>query len=232
MPTEEDIAQWVRAAGAGEGTEEELLGMLAAARIEYATHRDIARRGGGMEAQQAAYAEAETAAARIVEYRPAMMPGLVQTPAYGREMMALSFTAQSEEEIERVVNARMRRQQVLYDPQRQIQMVIGEAGLRAGPGSIDTLLGQLDRLTSVAGLAHVELGLLPFPRMPIMPLAGFSLRDRVASVETVTGEQQLYEPNEVDTYEQAFEVARSAAVTGQDAVELIQHVAEQLRRSR
>lgn len=230
LPTEHDITQWVQAANSDSDTEGQLHEMLAAARIEYATHRDIAQRGGGLEAQQAAYAEQEAAASRIIEYRPAMMPGLVQTPAYGRELMALSFTASSDDDVERIVAARMRRQEVLYDPERQIQMIIGEAALHVAPGSIQTLLGQLDRLASVAGLEHVELGLLPFPRMPIMPLAGFSLRDRVASVETVTGEQQLYDPSEVDTYEQAFEKARAAAVTGSDAVALIHRVAEQLRQ--
>lgn len=229
LPTEQDIAQWVEAADAGSTTEAELREMLEAARVEYATHRDIAQRGGGLEAQQATYAGQEAAASRIVEYRPAMMPGLVQTPAYGRELMALSFTARSDDEIERVVAARMRRQEVLYDPSRRIQIVIGEAALRTTPGSLETLLGQLDRLTSVAGLSHVQLGLLPFPRMPIMPLAGFSLRDRVASVETVTGEQQLYDPTEVDTYERAFEKAQAATLTGQEAIALIHQVADQLR---
>lgn len=232
MPTEDDIAQWIRATGAGEETERDLLERLAAARIEYATHKEIARSGGGLEAQQATYADQERAASRIAEYRPSMMPGLVQTPAYGREIMQLSFTTSGEDETERVVAARMNRQQVLYDPGRQIQIVIGEAGLHVTPGTVETLLGQLDRLISVAGLTNVELGILPFPSMAIMPLAGFSLRDRVASVETVTGEQTLYESSEVATYEHAFEVARAAAVTGDEAIALIQRIAGQLRSAR
>lgn len=231
MPTEDDITQWVQTVGADEETQRELLSRLAAARVEYATHKEIARADGGLASQQAAYGEAERAASRIVEYRPAMLPGLVQTPAYGREIMGLSFTARDEEEIERVVGARMQRQSVIYEPGKRIEIVIGEAALRTAPGTIETLVEQLDRLTTVAGLTSVQMGILPFPVMPIMPLSGFSLRDRVASVETVTGEQMLHHPTEVDTYEEAFARAMSAAVTGRDAVTLIRRVTDELRAS-
>ncbi|MGH3976816.1 MAG: helix-turn-helix domain-containing protein [Pseudonocardiaceae bacterium] len=40
LPTEADIRAWVAAAGASESVAAELLGLLAAARIEYVTHRD------------------------------------------------------------------------------------------------------------------------------------------------------------------------------------------------
>ena len=205
---------------------------MAAARIEYATHKDIARGAGGLAAQQAGYAEVERAATRIAEYRPAMLPGLVQTPDYGREIMALSFTARDEDEITAIVNARMERQHVLYETGRQIEIVVGEAGLWTTPGTVDTLIDQLDRLTTLAGLSSVTVGVIPFPQMPIMPLAGFSLRDRVASVETVTGEQKLKHYTEFDTYEDAFSRAMAAAVTGREAVTLIRRVAAELANRR
>jgi Domain of unknown function (DUF5753) len=87
-------------------------------------------------------------------------------------------------------------------------------------------------LVSVSDLPTVELGIVPFPMMPIMPLSSFSLHDDVVYIETLTGEQQLYEPDEVAVYNRAFELLRAASRTGPDAVVLIQRIATELRRSR
>lgn len=229
VPTEADIRQWVLTTGAGDEVEAELLELLAAARREYETHREAARRGGGFANMQAQLAALEAQVARIAEWQPSMIPGLLQTAAYTRELLALSFTVSDEREIEMTVAGRIRRQEILYQPGRRIQFVIGEAALRSTPGTVETLLGQLDRLVAVAGLATVELGVLPFPAMPIMPLSSFTIRDDVAIMETNSGEQQLYEPDEVALYARAFDQLREAAVTGPDAVALIQRVAAGLR---
>ncbi|MDQ3153015.1 MAG: DUF5753 domain-containing protein [Actinomycetota bacterium] len=229
LPTEKDIREWVTATGAGDAVEAELMELVAAARIEYATHRDAARYSGGFANMQAQVAASEAQATHIAEWQPAMIPGLLQTAAYARELLALSFTVSDKEEIEATVAGRVKRQEILYQTGRRIRFVIGEAALRGAPGTIDTLLGQLDRLTSVAGLATVELGVVPFPAMPIMPLSSFMLRDDLAIMETNSGEQQLYEPDEVALYVNAFERLRDAAATGPDAVALIHRVAAALR---
>lgn len=41
-------------------------------------------------------------------------------------------------------------------------------------------------------------------------------------IETLTAEQRLAEPDDVAVYVRAFDLLRAAAVTGQDAVALIQ----------
>lgn len=229
MPTEKDICEWVAATGAGDEVEAELLELLAAARMEYITHRDAVRQGGGFANMQAQVAALEAQATRIAEWQPAMIPGLLQTATYARELLALSFTVSDDEEVEAAVAGRVKRQDVLYQPGRRIQFIVGEAALRSAPGTIATLLGQLDRLTSVAGLATLELGVLPFPTMPIMPLSGFTLHDDVASIETNSGEQRFYQPDEVAVYVKAFELLRESAAIGPDAVALIQRVAAGLR---
>lgn len=103
--------------------------------------------------------------------------------------------------------------------------------LRSAPGTIGTLLGQLDRLVAVADLPTVELGIVPFPAMPIMPLSNFYIHDDVVYIETLTGEQQLVEPNEVAVYVKAFDLLRPGALTGAEAVTFIQRVAAELRES-
>jgi hypothetical protein len=58
-----------------------------------------------------------------------------------------------------IATERIRRQDILYQPGRRIDIILGEAALRSTPGTIETLLGQLDRLVSLADLPTVELGM-------------------------------------------------------------------------
>lgn len=233
LPTEADIRAWVAAAGASESVVAELVGLLAAARIEYVTHRDESRAAGGLAKVQARLMELESRVSQIAEWQPAMVPGLVQTVAYARELLERpnrpTLTDAGDVDALAVATERIRRQEILYQPGRRIELILGEAALRSTPGTISTLLGQLDRLVSVVDLPTVELGIVPFPRMPVMPLSNFSIHDDVVYVETLTGEQQLYEPDEVAVYVKAFRLLRAAAVTGSEAVALIRRVADELR---
>jgi hypothetical protein len=164
-----------------------------------------------------------------------MMPGLVQTAAYARELLNRpdrpTMVDAAKRDPQAIATERIRRQDILYQPGRRIDIILGEAALRSTPGTIETLLGQLDRLVSLADLPTVELGIVPFPMMPVMPLSSFTLHDDVVYIETLTGEQQLYEPDEVAVYVKAFELLRAASATGPDAVVLIQRIAAELRGS-
>jgi transcriptional regulator with XRE-family HTH domain len=233
LPTEADIHVWVAATRSSESIESELLGLLTAARIEYVTHRDESRVEGGLAKVQQQQAALESQTTHIAEWQPTMVPGLVQTAAYTRELLGNPDRPTMTEGVdpEAVTTERIRRQDILYQPGRRIEIIVGEAALRSTPGTIKTLLGQLDRLVSVSDLPTVELGIVPFPMMPVMPLSSFSLHDDVVYIETLTGEQQLYEPDEVAVYNKAFALLRAASLTGPDAVVLIQRIATELRHS-
>ncbi len=234
LPTEADIRAWVAATGSSKSVETELLGLLAAARIEYVTHHDESRVEGGLAQVQQRQAALEAQVAHIAEWQPAMVPGLVQTAAYTRELLEPPDRPTMTENVdpEAVAIERIRRQDILYQPGRRIEIIVGEAALRSTPGTIPTLLGQLDRLVSISDLPTVELGIVPFPLMPVMPLSSFCMHDDVVYIETLTGEQQLYEPNEVAVYQKAFERLRVFSLTGLDAVSLIQLIATDLRGGR
>lgn len=232
---EDDLRTWAAAAGADAGTSSELLDMLAAVRVEYATWRDTFRRSSPAD-KQTGIAALEAQATRIGKYQPAMILGLVQTAAYARELLRLpggpmDSGGASEAAVEAQIAERIRRQEVLYEPGKQIQLVMGEAALHAfRPGSVGTLLGQLDRLTAVAELPSVELSIVPLDARPVMPLAGFALYDSEFVVaESLAGEQRTDDPDQVAIYVKSFDALREAAVTGSDAVALIQRVAARLR---
>jgi transcriptional regulator with XRE-family HTH domain len=233
LPSEDDISAWVGAAGGSPETASELITVLRGARVEYAAWKD-AYRESGADGVQADILELEAQTTKIAEFQPAMISGLLQTAEYAREFLhlpcgPLSY-GQDEGEIDRMVAKRMERQQVLYHPGKQVQIVMLEGALRARAVSAPTLAGQLDRLMAVSGLPSLELGIIPFEAaVPIWPLGGFRLYDDLVIVESIVGEQQLAEPDDLARYEKYLELLRGAAKTGRDAAVVIQRSLEGLR---
>jgi hypothetical protein len=234
-PSDNDLAEWLEAADASVDVVEELGALLAAARIEYATVRQLFRRHGGAVEDQASIRTLEAQATRVAEFQPAMVPGLAQTAEYAREVLSLpvgpaAFGA-SAADIEAMVSERIRRQEILYQPGKQVQLIMGEAALHHRFGPLETLIGQLDRLAAIAGLATVELSVLPFATpLPVFPLGTFDLHDNnMVFIETLSGEQRLDEPEEVSLYVRFLDLLRDTAVTGRDAVTLIRRIMAELR---
>ena len=118
---------------------------------------------------------------------------MLQTSEYAREYLhlpcgPLSFGA-DEDAVDQMVAKRMQRQQVLYQHGKQVTVVMLEGALRARVVSAPTLVGQLDRLMAVSGLASLELCIIPFEAaVPVFPLSGFRLYDNLVIVESIVGE--------------------------------------------
>lgn len=230
LPQSSELELWVRETGADPDVLGELTSLLAAARLEYRSWGEAWQAPGGIAASQDEIAELDARTTRIWEYQPAMVPGLVQTVAYAREVLTVAggprLIGAEADQIEERIAAQMRRQQVLYTPGKTIQLVMGEAALRTRFGERGTLIGQLDRLVALAQLPNVDIAVLRFDApSPVLPLSGFAINDaQVVWVETLTGEQRLDSPEEVAPYVAAFEAALAAAVRGDEVIELIRAI--------
>ncbi len=234
LPSDEDLDAWVVATGADSGVRAELAELLTQARIE---HREWGAdyRSGRIAASQAEIRQLETKARVIREYQPSMLPSIIQTPAYAREMLLAPggpvLVGATPEGVEANIAERVKRQALLYEPGREVQIVLGQAALMVRFWSVDTLIGQLDRLVVLAGLAAVDLRVLSIEApSPILPLGGFSIHDdQTLWFETLTRELRTTDPEEIQVHTTAFEAAREAAAAGPAAVALIQRVAAELR---
>lgn len=235
LPTEDDIRTWVAAAGQPGDDAGELIDLLDRARVEYQTWRRAYRRAGGAAGQQASYVELEAKSSLIGEFQIAMMPGIIQTPQYAREILSLpsgpAAWGAGPGEIEAMINARLRRQEVaLYDPSKKVRIVLGEASLRTLVCTPATLAEQLGKLLSIAALPSVELGIIGFSqRMPVYPFTAFSVRDDLVVIDHLTGEQPISAPDEVASWLRFFDLLREAASNGDEARELILRAMSDLR---
>ncbi|WP_410663660.1 helix-turn-helix domain-containing protein [Amycolatopsis sp. lyj-84] len=234
FPTGEDVTRWLAAADAV--TEEDVVTeLLKRARVESVSFRQEFRKSGGATARQRSVRELERQASRVATFQPALLPGLVQTPGFMRELLALpsgpaSTGGASDADVEHMVAVRIERQSQLYEPGRAMPIVIGEAALWIRIGDLETQLGQLDRLRSLVGLRTVDLRIMPFSTaMPIAPLHGFRIHDSdLVIVEMFASEHLIMDPGEIAVYEHMFSQLQAEAVAGDEAAQLIQSVTRRL----
>ena len=126
---------------------------------------------GGQTAIQEDIDQRTQAATRFHNAEILLIPGLLQTSGYARSIITQISAVYGTAEIDATVQARMRRQDVLYDQAKVFEFIITEAALRFFPCPPQMMLGQLDRLLRL-GLDNVTLGIIPFGELPLVPRSG------------------------------------------------------------
>ncbi|MEV4711861.1 helix-turn-helix transcriptional regulator [Micromonospora sp. NPDC049374] len=109
------------------------------------------------------YLGLEAAAALIRSYEVQFVPGLLQTPEYARAVVLLGHSTAGPEEIDRRVDLRMRRQELLSRPRPpRLWAVVDEAALRRPIGGPEVMRGQLEALLRATRTPNVRLQVIPF----------------------------------------------------------------------
>jgi len=172
----------------------------------------------GLSSKQQVIAKLEAKVASIRVFQPVVVPGLLQIPEYARRVMEMGYSGR--DVTPEAVMARLERQRILYDLSKQFEFVITEGALRFTVGPPEVMLAQLDRLSSVAGLPNVELGIIPLAHpAPVPYMHAFEMYgDELVSVETYTAELQVEETHDVARYAQVFSTLRGASQTASEAL--------------
>jgi transcriptional regulator with XRE-family HTH domain len=110
-----------------------------------------------------AYVSLETGAKILRTYEPHYVTGLLQTYGYARAVLRGGFPNGGEEELERRVAARLRRQGLLERADAPtLWVVMEEAVLHRVVGGPEVMREQIDRLLEVTELDHVSVDIVPF----------------------------------------------------------------------
>ncbi|UAB98823.1 helix-turn-helix domain-containing protein [Dactylosporangium vinaceum] len=161
------------------------------------------------------YLGLEAAAALIRTYEVQFVPGLLQTQEYARSGVLLGHGRAKEDEIERRVELRMQRQQILTRKDApKLWMVVDEAALRRPIGGPDVMRAQLDALLEInSTLPNVRLQVIPFNAgghaaaggaFTILRFPDDDLPD-VVYIEQLTSALYLDKRDDVDLYAEAME---------------------------
>ena len=109
------------------------------------------------------YLGLEAASSLIRTYEIQFVPGLLQTPEYARAVILLGHAGANADEIDRRVELRRQRQQILHRGEPpQLWAVIDEAVLRRPIGGIEVMRAQIEALIEAAKKPNIRLQIIPF----------------------------------------------------------------------
>ncbi|PJE94678.1 transcriptional regulator [Streptomyces carminius] len=113
------------------------------------------------------YVSLEGAANTLRGYEPHCVPGLLQTEDYARELLRTGFPNAPEEELDRRVTLRMKRQSLLGGTGApRLWVVMDETVLRRPVGGPEVMRAQIDRLLEAMTMPNVTVQVLPFEAGP------------------------------------------------------------------
>jgi transcriptional regulator with XRE-family HTH domain len=129
-----------------------------AKRQTWASYRDL------MSPALLLYLGYESSASQIRQFQPLIIPGLLQTEEYARAVIrAYSPRSRSAEDIERLVQARMERQELLSreDPP-ELHFVLDEAAVRRVVGKGNLMVRQLEQLKRLSERPNINIQVIRF----------------------------------------------------------------------
>jgi transcriptional regulator with XRE-family HTH domain len=227
-PTDEDIRGWARATSS-EAEADALLATLHTLEVQHAEWQRQIKMGLRPHQREIAELDAKTRFFRAFE--STFIPGLLQTAGYARCRFAQSITVfKMKNDINEAVQTRVKRQEILYRPDKRFHFVLTEAALRYRLCPPGIMLGQLDRLVSFAALPNVRLGIIPFETAYVVaPAHGFWMLDNErVMVETFSAELNLAQPQEIELYASIFEQLAAVASYGRAARAVVTRVIDDL----
>lgn len=162
------------------------------------------------------YLEMEGAASMIRTYEVQILPGLLQNEAYARAVMMLGYGHTPLQEIDKRIEVRMKRQEVLdrVESPPELWAVVDEAALHRPFGGVGVMRGQIQSLMELCDKPNVRIQIVPFAASGAhagggapftwLRFAYEELKD-VIYLEHLTGGLYLERDNEIDTYQAAME---------------------------
>ncbi|WBB81693.1 helix-turn-helix transcriptional regulator [Micromonospora sp. WMMD882] len=191
------------------------------------------------------YLDLESSTSRLREYDDTLIPGLLQTRGYARGVYQHRLRI-SEEERERLVEARLQRQTLLQrrlPPAPRFEVVVSESALLRVVGDPATMAEQLRHLIGMSTLPHIVIRVLPFSTgLHFGAVAGpfvvldFPVGKRIDPApsiiykESLTGALYLDRKEELAIYEEVWASLTSLALDEQQSRRLIDKITTEVHR--
>lgn len=222
LPSRVQVNAWATVTSAKPDARELVLALVEAAHGETRPWPDLDDAGHLQEVA----AHREEGARRIRDCALTWIPGLCQTAEYARLLIPQVDPEHSIDHAAAMAG-RMERQQILYREGRTFAFLVSEHALRWAPGP-GVMVGQRAMLATIATLSDVELRVLRSNRIGDPEWTNFVIYDPAdgsdpyVTTELLHGGQAPSEPKVVALYEALWSRLWSAAVSGDEAVALIQ----------
>ncbi|MCX5198698.1 helix-turn-helix transcriptional regulator [Streptomyces sp. NBC_00249] len=178
-------------------------------------------------------AEAEAEATAIREYAPLLIPGLLQTEAYAREVFHAYQPTAPQQVIDELTEARLARASLLSDPTTPLLWcVLDEAVLRREVGSKAVMAESLRHIAALIRARRIIVQVVPFSAGAHAALAGtlklmaFEDAPPLAYVTGLGTGRLLDDPAEVAHHTLTYDLLTASALSPTNSLALIESVAE------
>ncbi|MFD7604525.1 Scr1 family TA system antitoxin-like transcriptional regulator [Streptomyces mirabilis] len=206
---------------------EEVLGNTGALR-KAAGH--LARQPG-LAAWFRQWARLETTAITLYTYECRLIPGLLQTEAYARQLFTDRLPSLDDEQIEAQWAARAERQRLLRErPNTAFSFILEEHLFLRRTGGVEVTRELIDHVLKVSALRNVEVQIMPLVLESHAGMAG-----PLQQLETPDNKWYAYneaqrgglffsDPKEISVLQRRYARMRSQALTLQDSVSLLERM--------
>ncbi|MGV9245702.1 helix-turn-helix domain-containing protein [Streptomyces sp. NPDC003710] len=178
----------------------------------------------------------QEAAAAIRTFEIQYVPGLLQTAAYTRAVVERGLPTASAAEVERRVELRMRRRELLSRPDApQLWAILDESVLLRVLGSREVMREQIEHLAGMARLPHVTVQIVPLdvthasaPAIPVTYLrfGGLDLPD-IVYLEHIRSANFLEDRDETEEYRMVLDRLADEALNPRASLELLQRTLDE-----
>lgn len=197
--------------------------------------RELLQRGLAEVQHDTAAEEALTTAIRV--HSSHVVPGLLQTPGYARALLGIvrAFYDRGTDDLDAAVDARMRRQHVLYRG-IPITLIVTEAVLRTPLADNGVMLDQIEKIRGLmlADVPGLRIGVVPLDmHLPVLPTHAYWVedydQDTTVTVELVGSEINERDPWQIKKYREHFTELEQIALFDDDARALLARIADRYR---
>ncbi|TDV52112.1 helix-turn-helix domain-containing protein [Actinophytocola oryzae] len=160
-------------------------------------------------------------------FEPILVPGLVQTEGYARELSRAGRRVRPDH-ADRLVEVRMgRAARLTAENPLRLHAAINEQALRLRVGTPDIMRGQYEHLIALAESENITLQVVVPERGPHAAVTGqFAVLDfdnarPIAYAEVQDGAMYVQHPGEVDTYRESARSLEEVALSPDDSVRFV-----------
>lgn len=182
-----------------------------------------------LSSKYATFIAYEAEAHELRHFEPALIPGLLQTEAYAREVVSVRWET-DEETIGQLVRARLTRQEVLRRSPRPLKMhtVLSETALMIEVGSQEVIREQLEHIVELSKLPNITIQVLRFAAGAHLATRGgfeiltFDQDDPpLGYIETMGGELFLESAEEIRRLKAVYDHLRMLAMSPAESIKFI-----------
>ncbi|MEV5933826.1 helix-turn-helix transcriptional regulator [Streptomyces sp. NPDC052079] len=228
-PTDDDLRAWAEATGQA-ASYDELRGRLRG----FESHIRSWRRqlAAGHRPVQETWNTLVFGSRTLRVWENGTICGLLQTADYARYVFEGHAELQrSPRDTEEAVRCRMKRQEWLYQPGKQLNLLMWEGALHSRVCPTEVLTAQLDRLQGVVGMSTVNLGIVPLDAALRLALGNpfWILDDRLVIAEDWHAELWVDDAETIALYRRVWDTLAESAVFGTEAQQVIARVRRSIK---